>query len=190
MRPRRHVHTVLLFCFARMARRTKRPTPDAHDLPLGTAERDVFARFIPKAALVLLDRVRLFRILRRTLTKLDREGGMARVKDDVQSFVRFVAAFASGEYKEMPWRSAVFALAALLYFVSPVDLVPDFIPVLGFTDDVTVVFAVLTAIRKDLSRFERWRARNAASLASEATVVEVEAVSNNGVLHRLSRRAR
>lgn len=168
-----------------MARRPKRPVPDAHDLPLGDAERDVFARFLPKAALVLLDRVRLFRILRRTLAKLDGEGGMARVKDDVQSFVRFVAAFASGEYKEMPWRSAVFALAALLYFVSPVDLVPDFIPVLGFTDDVTVVFAVLTAIRKDLSRFERWRARHAAALASDAFVVDAEAVGGDGAPRRL-----
>lgn len=173
-----------------MARRPKRPVPDAHDLPLGTAERDVFARFLPKAALVLLDRVRLFRVLRRSLVKLDGEGGMARVKDDVQSFVRFVAAFASGEYKEMPWRSAVFALAALLYFVSPIDLVPDFIPVLGFTDDVTVVFAVLSAIRKDLSRFERWRARNAAPLPSETLMMDAEIVGGDGAPRRSFRRTR
>jgi len=147
---------------------------NAHDLPLGAAERDVFARFLPKAALVLLDRVRLFRVLRRTLVKLDGEGGMARVRHDVRALVRFVAAFASGEYTDVPWRSAVYALGALLYFVSPVDLVPDFIPVLGFTDDVAVVFAVLSAVRKDLARFERWRARTSAPealAASDALVV-------------------
>ena len=163
-----------------MARaRPKRPVPNpegegganAHDLPLGSAERDVFARFLPKAALLLLDRVRLFRILRRTLVKLSGEGGMARVKDDVRGLVRFIAAFASGEYTDVPWRSVVYALGALLYFVSPVDLVPDFIPFFGFTDDVAVVFAVLSAVRKDLTRFERWRARTALPDAADALVV-------------------
>ena len=41
-------------------------------------------------------------------------------------------------------RSAKVALAALLiYLVSPIDLIPDFIPLLGQTDDVVVVVLVL-----------------------------------------------
>lgn len=171
-----------------MARsRSARPAPDADGVPLAEAQRDVFARFLPKAALVLLDRVRVFRVLRRSLARLNAEGGMARVKDDGRSLVRFVAAFASGEYTDVPWRSAVYALGALLYFLSPIDLVPDFIPVLGFTDDVAVVLAVVSAIRRDLSRFERWRtgAGTAGRVAPEAGAFdEAQIVSGDGAPRR------
>src|SRR4051812_38923100 len=47
--------------------------------------------------------------------------------------------YVNGDYTEIPKRSIVAILGGLIYFLSPIDVVPDFIPVLGFVDDVFVL---------------------------------------------------
>jgi len=56
------------------------------------------------------------------------------------------------------WVKATVA-AALAYFVLPVDAIPDFIPVVGMTDDVGVLTAALTAISAHITAEHRDRAR-------------------------------
>lgn len=83
-------------------------------------------------------------------------GALGRVWDDVTSLVRLLKAWAAGSYRAMPWRSVSVAIAGLLYFVSPIDAMPDFIPALGFLDDVFIVTWVMRAIQKDLDKFRLW----------------------------------
>ena len=51
-------------------------------------------------------------------------------------------------------------LAALAYFVMPVDAVPDFIPLLGFTDDAAVIAAAISAVRGAIQDEHREAARS------------------------------
>lgn len=62
-----------------------------------------------------------------------------------------------GDYKEIPIGIIVAALAAVLYFVSPVDFIPDVIPVIGHLDDAAVVGFVLQMIKSDLNEYMEWR---------------------------------
>ena len=39
----------------------------------------------------------------------------------------------------VPWYAKVVALAVAAYALSPIDLIPDFIPVLGYLDDAVIV---------------------------------------------------
>lgn len=48
-------------------------------------------------------------------------------------------------------------VGALLYFISPVDLIPDFIPVAGYIDDAAVVAGVVALLSDLLKRFEKER---------------------------------
>ena len=53
-------------------------------------------------------------------------------------------------YKDprVPWYANVFLLAVIGYILSPVDLIPDFIPVLGYIDDLLIVPAgIFLAVR-------------------------------------------
>ncbi len=75
--------------------------------------------------------------------------------------IRLTKAFAKGEYRQVPWKSVVLAAVGLLYFVTPIDLIPDVIVGTGFLDDAIVVAYVLKAIRDDLSKFEDWEASHA-----------------------------
>lgn len=52
-------------------------------------------------------------------------------------------------------------LASLAYFVLPLDFVPDFILGLGFTDDVAVMMAALSAIRNNITPAHRAAAQRA-----------------------------
>jgi len=47
--------------------------------------------------------------------------------------------------------------AALLYFISPIDLVPDFIPVVGLLDDAAVVALVVSAFSSEIERFKAYK---------------------------------
>jgi len=46
--------------------------------------------------------------------------------------------------------------AALLYLLSPVDLVLDFIPGVGLLDDVVVLALLLQSLAQDLAAFRAW----------------------------------
>ena len=47
-------------------------------------------------------------------------------------------------------------VAALVYLVTPVDIIPDTLGALGFVDDVAVVQTAIEAVRSELDRFREW----------------------------------
>ena len=105
---------------------------------------------------------RLRAIIRRAQTQLrDDRSRIGSLRADVPRLVRLGGAIAKGEYRHLPWKSIAFVAAGLLYFVTPADLIPDFILGTGFLDDAVVVAYVMKAIRDDLARFEDWELTNA-----------------------------
>lgn len=58
----------------------------------------------------------------------------------------------------MAWSSKTMIIAGLLYFISPIDLLPDYIPVLGYIDDAFVISIVMNAIASEIERFQQHRA--------------------------------
>lgn len=73
-------------------------------------------------------------------------------------FLRMVRAYANKEYPELPWRSLVSIVAAILYFIMPFDLIPDYIPIAGFMDDMAVLAWVYRNVEKDVDEFLNWEA--------------------------------
>jgi len=55
------------------------------------------------------------------------------------------------------WKTAAAITGALLYFLNPFDIVPDFIPVIGYLDDVVVMGACLKLIYADLRAYALWK---------------------------------
>jgi uncharacterized membrane protein YkvA (DUF1232 family) len=48
------------------------------------------------------------------------------------------------------------AVGGLIYFVLPLDIFPDFIPLLGFFDDAAVIAYIVRTIQQDLDAFTDW----------------------------------
>ena len=47
-------------------------------------------------------------------------------------------------------KSSLLIVGALVYFISPIDMIPDFLIPLGFTDDIAVVAGVITKLGSDI----------------------------------------
>ena len=85
--------------------------------------------------------------------------------DDLTTLNRLVRAYAKGQYKEVPRQTIVVVVAAILYFVSPFDVIPDFLPLIGFMDDLGVLGFVVRGIKGDIDRFREWEKGEPTALA-------------------------
>jgi uncharacterized membrane protein YkvA (DUF1232 family) len=89
--------------------------------------------------------------------RLDRIGAgpLTPIKKDVQTLLRLLRAYGEGRYRQVSGKSLALAGLGLLYLVSPLDVVPDFLPG-GFADDAAVIGFILRKIRTELVAFEAW----------------------------------
>jgi uncharacterized membrane protein YkvA (DUF1232 family) len=83
------------------------------------------------------------------------------LKDKFFTIGRLAKAYALGHYRAVPWKTMLILLAALIYFVNPLDLIPDLLPVAGFTDDFAVLVWVYSAIEEEVDKFVEWEASQA-----------------------------
>jgi uncharacterized membrane protein YkvA (DUF1232 family) len=82
-------------------------------------------------------------------------GRLTPVKTDLQTLLRLLQAYGEGEYRDVSGKNLALAGLGLVYLVSPLDVLPDFIPG-GFADDAAVVGFILKKIRAELVKFEAW----------------------------------
>lgn len=69
---------------------------------------------------------------------------------------RLTKAYAMGHYREIPWKTILIIVAAIIYFVNPIDLLPDFIPVAGLTDDFGILIWVYNSVSNEIDKFLTW----------------------------------
>jgi uncharacterized membrane protein YkvA (DUF1232 family) len=75
--------------------------------------------------------------------------------ESLQIFLRMIRAWVTSRYCT-PTDSILMVVAAVLYFVSPLDLIPDGIPVFGLIDDAGVIGCVARANLTAVSNFRKW----------------------------------
>jgi len=68
-----------------------------------------------------------------------------KIKDKVRELKRKVSAlFLAYKHKDTPLAAKIVAAIAVGYALSPIDLIPDFIPVLGYLDDIIILPLLIT----------------------------------------------
>lgn len=130
----------------------------------------LFNVFVGRAAKLLGKPFKVVAILNETADKLaDKESKTHKFRQLFEvalTLVRLVRSYISGEYREIPASTVVSGLGVLLYVLSPIDLVPDFIPVLGFLDDLSLVSWFVGKFQGEIIRFREWEAAGRGQAAS------------------------
>ncbi|MFA5181451.1 MAG: YkvA family protein [Syntrophales bacterium] len=89
--------------------------------------------------------------------KVVKSGPLQRFLKDVALLISMLKDYWSGAYREIPWWVIAAVVFTLLYVLSPIDLIPDFIPVIGLLDDALVIALCLALIEQDLLRYQEWK---------------------------------
>ena len=86
----------------------------------------------------------------------------------VPAMISLVRSYIKKEYTEIPLGSIVGIISALIYIVSPIDLIPDGVPVAGYLDDAAVVLMCLKAgSEDDIKDYQEWRNKNNRNINEE-----------------------
>ena len=93
--------------------------------------------------------------------KFKGNGPLGRFVADLKLLFSIIKDYVSGEYREIPWLSVAAIVAALIYVLTPIDLIPDFIPGIGLVDDTAVVAACLAIVETNLHEYREWKMKNA-----------------------------
>ncbi len=115
------------------------------------------ARFLPLAARILRGK-RLPALLRAVSGKAARRGaGQRGLVANLGLFQALCLAWWRGEYRAVSGKALLTVVAGLAYFLSPLDLIPDFLPGLGLLDDVAVLSWIMRTWSGELDAFAAWR---------------------------------
>ncbi|HUM52755.1 MAG TPA: YkvA family protein [Chitinophagales bacterium] len=79
-----------------------------------------------------------------------------KVQDSMIALTRMLRAWMQGDYKNISTKSIIAVVAALIYFVNPLDLIPDFIPIIGQIDDIFILGYLIKMLNKEIERFMAW----------------------------------
>ena len=77
---------------------------------------------------------------------------------EVQDIISMLDDYYHGRYMKIPTAALLGSLGIIAYLVSPFDLIPDNVPILGFIDDAFIINTVITlCVDKELERYRQWR---------------------------------
>lgn len=131
----------------------------------------VFALAMGLAAKISYSKSRVYRLIQHAFEKLKDESSKQSIQSDVMlkvsTLVRMLKAYYKGEYKKVPSGAIMRIVGGLVYFVWILDVIPDFIPLLGFADDVAVIIWIYNGLSQELEEFESWESAKAYNIDME-----------------------
>ncbi|MBF7144896.1 MULTISPECIES: YkvA family protein [Pseudomonas] len=142
----------------------KAPLGFTQFLPL--AERLIARGRLPALALAVARKVRGKRL--------------GQVKEDIALLQALCLAYWRGEYRAISGKAILSVVAGLLYFVSPVDLIPDWLLGVGMLDDIAVLGWVMKVLQTELNAFRAWRSEQSPEVLSVVERVPEQSVPLEG----------
>ena len=82
---------------------------------------------------------------------------LAKYKDEIALVFSMLKDYVKGDYKQVPWRTIAVLVGSLAYVVAPLDLIPDVIPIVGWSDDCLALAGALSFAKMDLEEYKAWK---------------------------------
>lgn len=127
---------------------------------LQISKNAIFNIFVNRAAKLLGKPFKIVTIVNEVADKLadekSKHNKFKQLFEVALTLVRMVRSYATGEYRAIKTTTVISGLAVLLYVLSPIDLIPDFIPVVGFLDDLSLVSWFIGKFHVEITNFRIW----------------------------------
>lgn len=114
-------------------------------------------KYIRRAAYLMKNKTRIQEVTKEALGMITSKRKLGQVKGEVLLMIDLIHDAVFGKYKGWSKKNVVLALAALIYLISPIDLVPDFLIGIGFGDDLAVIAWAFAKLSLELKRYVAWR---------------------------------
>ena len=118
-----------------------------------------------KAASILEDGGKMDQLLEQVEAKLETVPKAGTYLADVPRMIALLKDYIQKDYTEVPKKSLIFIVAALLYLINPKDIIPDTVLGVGLIDDAAVIAACIALTKKDLDSYDAWKDTKAAAKA-------------------------
>ena len=115
---------------------------------------------IKSAEEMLNDKEKQEAFLKKLKAKMKSIPMVGNVLTNIPTMFRLASSYFKGEYEDIPRKHLLLIVSALTYLIAPVDLIPDFIPVVGLVDDMAVISACIKMTKPELEKFLAWREKN------------------------------
>lgn len=131
-----------------------------------------------KAEGIINDKSRFDRFLTKAakyIRKAKKLPVIGEVSEDLATMVELLRDWGENRYTSLPVRTITLSVAALAYLLSPLDLIPDQLPIIGLIDDVSVVMGVLKlGVGYDLDKYREWQYETDKRLRRERLDAEID----------------
>jgi uncharacterized membrane protein YkvA (DUF1232 family) len=143
---------------AKKAVATPRAKPESTPTGDEITQSAAFRRAAIDATAIARDPQRLQMLVTDAVGKISviPRGPFAETWPYLMAMIRLIRDYTRAEYRDISETNLITIIAAILYFVSPFDVIPDWVPVLGHIDDAFVISLALKSVRADLETFMAW----------------------------------
>ena len=106
---------------------------------------------------ILTNATKAEELVRKINKKLENIPIVGQYFSDVPTLCLMLGDYVTGKYREIPVATMVCIVVALIYFLSPIDIIPDILPVIGLSDDAAVIGFAALAAHNDIASYKEWK---------------------------------
>ncbi|MFD1735529.1 YkvA family protein [Bacillus salitolerans] len=124
--------------------------------------------FKGKAHEYIKDRNKAKRLLEELKKKSNVENG--RIQTFKEQLILLMDAYEdwiSGRYRKIPYKSLTMIVIGILYFIIPIDFIPDILIGAGYIDDAAILLYVIKQIKGDLDDYQHWKQSSTTTIVEE-----------------------
>ena len=122
-----------------------------------TSQEAKLGNIVYKSQSILYDKNKLNKLIDDFAEKAMQNKLLGPIAADLTLFGAMVNDVVTGAYKKIPIYTLVMIIGIIVYFVSPVNLAFEAIPVIGQVDDMILINLIYNEIHKDIAEYQKWR---------------------------------
>ena len=92
--------------------------------------------------------------------KINNSGILQKYSELAKIMYGMLKDYRKGVYSKVPWFTIATIAFSFLYILNPLDIIPDFIPGLGYIDDMAIITFSLRFIQSDIHNYLDWKLEN------------------------------